>query len=66
VIRDLKDLQTHWNRIRDFTGSLERTSTTISYGRMGRESMEEEGVRVPVEVVSSMAGSDDVLRSELS
>lgn len=59
-IRDFHDLQTHWNCMRNLTGSLERISTTISNGRVGsgRESpgvIEEEdgGVRVREDTVSS-------------
>ena len=33
VIREFHDLETHLNRIRDFTGSLCRISSNTSYGR---------------------------------
>lgn len=55
-IRDFHDLQTHWNCMRNLTGTLERISTTRSNGIVGSESpgeTEEEDsdgeFRVPVE-----------------
>ncbi|PNX96939.1 hypothetical protein L195_g020156 [Trifolium pratense] len=46
-IRDFQDLHTHWNWMRDFTGSLERISTISSNGRVGSGG-DDGGFRVPV------------------
>jgi hypothetical protein len=44
MIRDFQDLQTHWNHMRDLTGSLKRIATMISSGRMGREEEDDDDV----------------------